>query len=248
MKEMVIGGLVLTCIGGPSPRLSYKMSRQENTLLDAPNFYNEFISLTQDSIIFTFNWDTFLESLVELNGRSYELDSRANFQPGVLPIFKLHGSIDWFYYPSSVMLKDWMKFVKLGDTFEGLYRAKASGLSLNKYYEALLSPCIMVPAYDKIDQIKQLGGQCSLLYMFFQNELEVIIIGYSMREDDYHTRAIIYPQLVQGSRDGSIKVKVIDLAKSATKAAAIKNRFLGVENCQFYLNGFCSDALAFIKS
>jgi aminopeptidase-like protein len=34
LRRHLAGGLVLTCLGGPSPRLSYKRTRRENTLLD----------------------------------------------------------------------------------------------------------------------------------------------------------------------------------------------------------------------
>ena len=105
---------------------------------------------------------------------------------------------------------------------------------------------IIVPAYDKIDQIKQLGGQWSLLYMFFQNELDVVIIGFSMREDDYHSRAIIYPQLVQGSQSGDLKVKVVTLAETNQKKEQIKSKFAGIKDCRFFYHGFSEKAIDFI--
>ena len=219
---------------------------QEKVIHKIPDFYHRFVSLTKNSVVFTFNWDTFLENLLETNDILYELDSRSNLQPGVLPLFKLHGSIDWFSYPNSLIIKKWMEFEKLGNTFDGLYRAKVNQRGLGEYYDALLSPRIVVPAYDKTDQIKQLGGQWSLLYMFFQGELDVVIIGFSMREDDYHSRAIIYPQLVQGSQAGDLKVKVVTLAKSSHEKENMKSKFAGIENCRFFFDGFSEKAIDFI--
>jgi len=223
-------------------------SRQKKALRNIPDFYHKFISLTKSSLIFTFNWDTFLETLLEINNVPYELDSRHNLQRDVLPIFKLHGSIDWFSYPNPAISKSWMRFKELGKTFPGLYRVGVEGGSLRDYYEASLSPWIVVPAYDKIDQIKQLGGQWGLLYMFFQNELDVIIIGLSMRDDDYHSRAIIYPQLVQGSQQGDLRVKVINLARSCEDEKVIKSKFAGVKNCNFFFDGFTDKAIEFIAN
>ncbi len=223
-------------------------SHQEKALRNIPDFYHKFISLTKNSLIFTFNWDTFLETLLEINSVPYELDSRHNLRPDILPLFKLHGSIDWFSYPIPEMLKNWMRFKKLGKTFDGLYRASVERGSLNDYYEALLSPWIVVPAYDKIDQIKQLGGQWSLRYIFFQSELDVVIIGFSMREDDYHSRAIIYPQLVQGSQQGYLRVKVVSLARSSEDKEIIKKKFAGVKNCNFFFDGFSDKAIEFIAN
>ena len=223
-------------------------NHEKKALRNVPDFYHKFISLTKNSLIFTFNWDTFLETLFEINKVRYELDSRHSLHPDVVPLFKLHGSIDWFSCPHPVKRKKWMRFQALGKTFEGMYRGSVDGDSLDCFYEAFLTPWIVVPAYDKIDQIKQLGGQWGLLYMFFQSELEVVIIGFSMRDDDYHSRAIIYPQLVQGSQQGDLSVKVVSFARSSEEKEEIKNKFAGIKNCNFFFDGFSNKAIEFITS
>lgn len=219
---------------------------QEKAIKEIPDFYHKFVSLTEKSVVFTFNWDTLMETVLETNKIPYELDSRSCLQTGVLPLFKLHGSIDWFSYPDPSAVKRWMEFEKLGETFDGLYRAKANIIGLDAYYDALLTPWIIVPAFDKIDQIKELGKQWSLLYMFFQGELDVVIIGLSMREDDYHSRAIIYPQLVQGSQSGDLNVKVVTLAQSYDEKKSVISKFSGIKNCRFFFDGFSEKAIEFI--
>lgn len=219
---------------------------QEIALTNIPDFYHKFVSLVGNAIVFTFNWDTFLESLFEINEITYELDSRSNLDPTKVSLFKLHGSIDWFSYPPDYLRRDWMEFKKLGESFERFYRAKTNDASLADYYRAHLTPWIIVPAYDKISQIREYGDLWTALYMFFQNELEVVIIGFSMREDDYHTRAIIYPQLVQGSQQGNLRVKVVNLARSSDEKEAIKSKFSGVKNCSFFFEGFSDKAIEFI--
>ncbi len=220
---------------------------QKKALSRIPNFYHNFISLTKNSLIMTFNWDTLLESLIDLNNLPYELDSRSNFNTNITPIFKLHGSIDWFSHPEEIRYKNWMELNKLGESFNGLYRATTKNCKLEKYYDSQISPWIVVPSYDKVSQIQGFGDMWTALYMFFQNELEVIIIGYSMRNDDYHSRSIIYPQLVQGSQNGFIKLKVIDLADSQSDKASIRNKYEGIEDCKFFFKGFSNEAIEFIK-
>ena len=85
-------------------------------------------------------------------------------------------------------------------------------------------------------------------WRFLQNKLEIIIIGYSMRPDDYHSRAFIYPQLVHGSRSGDLTIKVVDYAKDNAKRDAIKARFEGVENIEYFFDGFGGEALEFIEA
>jgi hypothetical protein len=84
-------------------------------------------------------------------------------------------------------------------------------------------------------------------WMFLQDKLEVILIGFSMRPDDYHSRAFIYPQLVQGSRSGTLSVKVVDYATSKLLKETIKKRFAGVKNCKYFFDGFSDRALDFIE-
>ena len=84
--------------------------------------------------------------------------------------------------------------------------------------------------------------------MFLQDDLEVVLIGFSMRPDDFHTRAFIYPQLVQGSQSGSLSVKVVDYAADKHHQKEIRKRFEGVKNCKFFFDGFSDSALDFIQT
>jgi hypothetical protein len=85
-------------------------------------------------------------------------------------------------------------------------------------------------------------------WIWLHDDLEVIVIGFSMRPDDFHTRAFLYPQLVHGSQDGSLSVKVVDFAPNRRKQKEIEGRFAGVKNCQFFFGGFCEQALDFIAA
>jgi hypothetical protein len=104
----------------------------------------------------------------------------------------------------------------------------------------------VLPSFDKISQVRRFGDLWKLPWLQLHNDLEVVIIGYSMREDDFHSRAFLYPQLVAGSRRGDLAVKVIDLADDRSTRADIENRYAGVENAKFFFSGFGEEALRFI--
>lgn len=197
-----------------------------------------------ESIILTYNWDTIIETLLDRNCQPYVFDFNSAFDTKAIPIIKMHGSIDWFsnLYPEK--MKDWMEFTSLGEHIEGHHRARGN---LLQYYNNYMSPKIVIPSYDKINQVMTLGNVWKYPWKYLQDKLEVIIIGFSMRADDYHSGAFIYPQLVQGTRNGDLKVKVIDFANNNEEKNEIRERYKGVENCEFWFDGFCEEACDFIK-
>lgn len=219
--------------------------RQKLALCGAPDFYYKFCKSLKNALILTFNWDTLLEKLLEKYSIEYTYRPTDIVKGYKVPIVKLHGSIDWFTLPSEISKKDWMNFDPLANEIKEIYKANGD---LLRYYKNLMSPWIIVPSFDKISQLQHLGDVWIMPWRFLQNKLEVIIIGYSMRPDDYHSRAFIYPQLVQGSRSGDLKVKIIDYAEDDSQKDSIKARFEGVENIEYFFDGFGEEALAFIES
>lgn len=214
-------------------------------LANVPDLYTRFIGSLEGSLVLTFNWDTLIESLLEQQGLPFAFDLASTYKNEKIPIIKLHGSVDWFSKPVKEQFKDWMQLNAISESFEGCYRAQGN---LLEYYAEYLSPWIVIPSYDKISQILALGEMWQRPWIFLQDELEVIVIGFSMRPDDFHSRAFIYPQLVHGTREGYLRVKVIDLAQDELQQKVVKRRFAGVEGCQFYLSGFSDDALDFIEA
>jgi len=138
-----------------------------------------------------------------------------------------------------------MSFEPLANETIDIYKARGD---LLRYYDNMMSPWIIIPSFDKISQLQNLGDIWIMPWRFLQNKLEIIIIGYSMRPDDYHSRAFIYPQLVHGSRSGDLTIKVVDYAKDNAKRDAIKARFEGVENIEYFFDGFGGEALEFIEA
>lgn len=220
-------------------------TKQEQSFGEVSNFYYQFCNNLEDALILTFNWDTLLEKLLAKQNLEYTHDFSERIKDKKrIPMLKLHGSIDWFSMPSHFLKKDWMSFDSLGKSLDGYYRAKGD---LKKYFNEYLSPWIILPSYDKISQISKLGDSWTTPWIFLQDELEIVIIGFSMRHDDYHSRAFIYPQLVQGTRDGALKVKVIDFAASNDEEKNIMARFEGVENISYFFQGFSEKAIDFIN-
>lgn len=219
--------------------------QQRSALKNIPNHYLRLAASLLDSVVLTFNWDTVVETLLEQVGISYAFDLPSTYGKDMVPLIKLHGSLDWFSMNTVEEKPGWMEFAPIGKSFEGIGRAKGDVLQYHHY--PFLTPWIITPGYDKIFQMINLGDIWQIPWMFLQDELEVIIIGFSMRPDDYHSRAFIYPQLVEGSRSGNLKVKVIDLATTPEQRADIEQRFVGVKDCQFFLEGFSEKALSFIE-
>lgn len=220
-------------------------TRQMNVLEKIPETYTRFLRLLEGSLVLTFNWDTVLETILKKQGIKYSYYPPATYKKPIVPIIKLHGSIDWFSLPSRIMRQPWMSFGRASASFKDCYRAKGNLLN---YFNAGLTPWVVIPSYDKISQILALGEIWQTPWIYLQDKLEVIVIGFSMRPEDFHSRAFIYPQLVYGSRNGDLKVKVIDLAQDEPKKKEIRDRFLGVEDCQFFFGGFSQEALEFIAA
>ena len=193
--------------------------RQTHVLEKIPEAYEAFLPLLQGSLVLTFNWDTVLEMILKKYRRKYSYYPPATYKKPIIPILKLHGSIDWFSMPSKEMRQAWMSFGRVSASFKGCYRAKGDLLN---YYRSWLTPWIVIPSYDKISQILALGEIWQTPWIYLQDQLEVIVIGFSMRPDDFHSRAFIYPQLVHGSRNGDLKVKVIDFAQDEPKKKEIR--------------------------
>lgn len=219
------------------------VKREWNALAQKNDTYNHFIRSLQKSFVLTFNWDTLIERLLEANDMKCTFDLASTFENDRVPLLKLHGSVDWFSMPDQFLKKDWMSFEPIGGSFEDCYRAKGNPLA---YYNQYLIPWIIIPSYDKISQVSALGRFWQTPWIWLHDDLEIIIIGFSMRPDDFHSRAFLYPQLVSGSRNGSLRVKVVDLAQTNEEQKKIRERFAGVENCQFFFDGFCERALEFI--
>ena len=119
-----------------------------------PGQYLSFIDSLPGSMILTFNWDTVIEHLMDRQDRPYVFDFESKFETDAVPIIKLHGSIDWFLNPYPERLKEWMHLTPLSNLHENnIVRAKNNPLP---YYEDHWSPMIVVPGYDKTNQMKQL--------------------------------------------------------------------------------------------
>jgi hypothetical protein len=218
--------------------------QQREAIKSLPDYYLKFTRGLHDAVVLTFNWNTLSEELLEREGIRYAFDLDSALSGGAVPVIKLHGSVDWF----SLNLQDgsrpeWLDLEPLGASFNGLGRARGDVL---RYYDELLTPWIVIPSYDKIVQVLNLGEVWQLPWLWLEDALEIIIIGYSIRPDDYHSRAFMYPQLVRGSRAGALRVKVVDHADTPEKRREVEQRFAGVQGCRFCFDGFSEQALDFI--
>lgn len=218
---------------------------QLKALNQIPDFYNNFIKRLDNSLILTLNWDTLLENLFDSQRIKYRYQLNLddfNDRKNSIPLLKLHGSIDWFSIKKeNSLMSD--NFESLGYGFENINKSKGD---LRNQYNQYSVPWIIIPNYDKLNQLKSYGELWEMPWRYFDDDLEVIFIGFSFREDDFHTRAFMYPKLVNGSREGNLRIKVVDFGKNRIDKEKIKKKFNGMENCQFWLNGFNEESLDFI--
>lgn len=103
-----------------------------------------------------------------------------------------------------------------------------------------------MPTYDKAGQLATLEQLWQEPWWELQNHSEVVVIGYSIRPDDYHSRAVLYPRLVRHAREATLRIKVVDCAATPEAQALVRERYAGVEGCRFWFEGFSPQALDFI--
>lgn len=136
--------------------------------------------------------------------------------------------------PFNACLRSW-----LGEAIERQQRLRC--------YEAMITPWLVVPSYDKIFQVLSLGQVWQLPWDWLDERLDVQVIGYSIRPDDYHSRALVYPRLVRGARRRRLRVAVVDRAPDAWTREEIIGRFAGVQGCRLWFDGFSPQALEFLE-
>lgn len=221
-------------------------SKQNEIFKSMPDYFNDFVLNIQNSIILCFNWDTLLEHQFDRNDIKYRYQFHSdNYEQRLesIPLIKLHGSIDWFTNNRNAIDSKSLRLEALGSEFVSISRGVGN---LQEYYNSMKYPWIVIPTFDKLGQIRVYGQIWETPTRYLDDDLEVIVIGYSMRPDDYHARSFIYPKIVNETRRGTMSVKVVDYAQTESKRSEIRNRFKGVKNCKFWFNGFNKESLDFI--
>ncbi|MBL7646274.1 MAG: hypothetical protein JNK74_08820 [Candidatus Hydrogenedentes bacterium] len=140
-----------------------------------------------------------------------------------------------------------MQLEQIGPSLPHLSIATEQVDVLGRYYDCGMTPHIVLPSYDKIYQVMRFEGLWQMPYLSFQNRMKVCIIGYSLRPDDFHAHALIYPQLVHGSREGYLDVRVIDFAENKKQEDAVRARYKHVVGCKFWFQGFNDASLDFLS-
>jgi hypothetical protein len=219
--------------------------RQRETTQDIPEYYLRFAASLEDAVVLTFNWDTLLETLLQRQGIGFAFELATALEQNLVPLVKLHGSVDWFSMEAARgASRAALRLTPLGGAYDGIGRAQGD---LLRAYESMPTPWLVVPSYDKVFQVISLGQVWQLPWTWLEDDLEVVIVGYGIRPDDYHSRALIYPRLVRGSRSGRLRVKVIDTAHSREEREDVERRFAGIEGCRFCFDGFSAEAIDFIE-
>jgi len=207
--------------------------------------YENFAKNLKKSIVITFNWDTILENTFEKLGIPFSYDLNSAVESKSVALIKMHGSIDWFK-PHNYDYKRLGKanFSPLCKSISEIYRYNSD---LQECFANYLTPYIVTPNFDKLSQLKAFGDLWTMPWIYLQDELEVSVIGFSMRQDDFHTRAFIYPQLVYGTKKNKIRIKVIDYADDHKQQRKIQKKYKGIKNVQYSFNGFNKETLKWLN-
>jgi len=163
-----------------------------------PQVYHEFASLLGPSdYVLTFNWDTVLEESLQAAGKPYSLKP----DPDSISLLKMHGSVDWKRLGAgNQFLRDetypQMKRRVVGNVYQYpcLENAAARRRHAALTSFAYVNPYIVLPSFSKLqwlDALKDYWYRTAILFTL--NIRHVIIIGYSLRKDDYHTRSFLIP-------------------------------------------------------
>ena len=221
---------------------------------DVPSAYLEFAERLKDgnSLIVSFNWDVLLETALDAVGVpfTYDIHHWIETEYKTTLVMKMHGSANWF--PDEDIdgrRLRWRESAKaIGGWIPGLSFMPPNPSALLACYSDSVAPILVVPGFDKLRMVERLGELWIRPWQLIQNDLDVIIIGLSIREDDYHTRAFLYPQLVRGTTHHNLRVKVIDKAAGLRDEEAVKRRFRRVRNVRYRFDGFGEHSLNFIFS
>jgi aminopeptidase-like protein len=145
LREKMISGIVLTCLGGPSERLTYKMSRRGNSLVDRTVHYlrdHEKVAIE-------------VRPFTPLGGS----DERQYCSPGFnLPVGQLARTVYGFYagYHNSLDTKEFMGIPTLVQSIreiEQILRAQEMGgryINLKPYGEPQLGPRGLYPNENSV--------------------------------------------------------------------------------------------------
>lgn len=188
------------------------------------DFYNSFVSRlnpTQD-IIFTFNWDCLLESILNERSIGWQYRNTQGYSGRGLTIYKLHGSVNWFFFPSHLRPAhgDFYKQMQNDDITKGcIYYCELRGLedTIEQFeLQTNAIPFIVPPTYFKVfDGITELWSKA---FEELKEANEINVIGYSFPELDFFSELTIrmgisnnrLTHLEEGTYLRPIKVKVFD--------------------------------------
>ncbi len=184
-----------------------------------------------DFSIIDFNFDTLL--MLENKGNGFPLDYVIKFDKKTpfsslsekkIPVFKLHGSLDWAFCPVCKRI-EWLRpFVKK-QTYENSF------CKINPNCSGKLKPLIFLPYESMNDDLIALLRQEATKKL--QEADKITIIGYSFPGYDLEER-----DLFRNNIKSSILLELVDVLPKEEILRKYKNIFPGVDNVKVFSNGF----------
>lgn len=180
-----------------------------------PSPYYRFASMLRpNDYILTFNWDTVLEEALRSTRKRYSLTPKGDS----ICVLKMHGSVDWKrlgrdngFLTDAAYPQTKNKVVGTIYQYPCLESAAARRRHAAAVSFAYVQPYIILPSFSKLqwlDALKDYWYRTSMLFTF--NVRQVVIIGYSLRRDDYHARSFLIPGLQTFLYRNRRKVLILD--------------------------------------
>ncbi|QAT17797.1 hypothetical protein BU251_08725 [Candidatus Velamenicoccus archaeovorus] len=198
--------------------LNEKVENKQRT-----DFYNSFVARLNPAqdLIFTFNWDCLLESVLDELGIGWQYRNTQGYSGRELTIYKLHGSVNWFFFPPHLRPRgDFYKQMQNDDISKGrIYYCALRGLrdTIEQFeLQTNAIPFIVPPTYFKV--FEGIHDLWSKAFEELKKADEINIIGYSFPELDFFAELTIRmgissnrtTHLEEGQYIRPIKVKVFD--------------------------------------
>jgi hypothetical protein len=175
-----------------------------------------------------------VEPILDTNGGRLGRYDISCLNAGNVPLFKLHGSLNWLYCPRCDELDLVLK--------RKIVAEKIKWRCVNSSCSSDYEPLIIMPSYYKDYGNRVFKEIWQLAEDALANAKEWIFIGYSLPDSDVRMRSILLAAL---ARSSSIKISICDPDKK-NEVQERYLRFLGSRGQQFFKCSF-SDFLTKLK-
>ena len=139
-----------------------------------------------------------------LNWEDPNISCRGEINEGGIPLLKIHGSLNWFYCPKCDEVDITVGTKQADDFVEQQRRSLCANPMCTSTYEPLLVTPTMLKVYNNTFLQKLWTHSEKII----SESNEIVFIGYSLPEADYHIRSLLTKALIKNTNN--IRILVIE--------------------------------------